>query len=119
MRYGWTGGAEAAPSWAKMWLAVLNCYSWDGMNVVPPEMLLQPKCSPAHLSKLWIFMRLVYVPFAFLYGKVRYKIKLHCQRIVLNLFIVVTQRFSCPEDELIVALRKVHQIILPCRSCSH
>lgn len=34
-------------------------------------MLLQPEWSPAHLSKYWVYMRAVYMPFAFLYGKVR------------------------------------------------
>lgn len=112
LRICFTGGAAAAPSWAKMWLAVLNCYSWDGMNVVPPEMLLQPKCSPGHLSKFWIFMRSVYVPFAFLYGKVRCRFHDVVKKLALIRFRPFTQRFSCPEDELIKALREVQLLFL-------
>ena len=26
------------PSWGKFWLAVLNVYSWEGMNTLLPEM---------------------------------------------------------------------------------
>jgi lanosterol synthase len=33
------GGAAAAPSWGKFWLAVLNVYEWEGMNPIPPELL--------------------------------------------------------------------------------
>lgn len=26
------------PSWGKFWLAILNVYSWEGMNTLLPEM---------------------------------------------------------------------------------
>lgn len=32
------GGAAGIPSWGKFWLAILNVYSWDGMNTLLPEM---------------------------------------------------------------------------------
>lgn len=32
------GGAVAIPSWGKFWLAVLNVYSWEGINTLFPEM---------------------------------------------------------------------------------
>ena len=32
------GGAVMAPSWAKLWLAVMGCYAWEGMNPLLPEM---------------------------------------------------------------------------------
>ena len=28
----------AVPSWGKMWLSVMNLYSWDGFNCVPAEL---------------------------------------------------------------------------------
>lgn len=28
----------AIPSWGKFWLAVLNVYSWEGLNTLFPEM---------------------------------------------------------------------------------
>lgn len=33
-----TGGAVGIPSWGKFWLAILNVYSWEGMNTLFPEM---------------------------------------------------------------------------------
>lgn len=33
-----TGGAVGIPSWGKFWLAILNVYSWEGMNTLLPEM---------------------------------------------------------------------------------
>ncbi|XP_070345193.1 lanosterol synthase isoform X2 [Equus asinus] len=32
------GGAVGIPSWGKFWLAVLNVYSWEGLNTLFPEM---------------------------------------------------------------------------------
>lgn len=32
------GGAVGIPSWGKFWLAILNVYSWEGMNTLLPEM---------------------------------------------------------------------------------
>uniref|UniRef100_A0A674J2A3 Terpene cyclase/mutase family member n=1 Tax=Terrapene triunguis TaxID=2587831 RepID=A0A674J2A3_9SAUR len=34
------GGAVGIPSWGKFWLAVLNVYSWEGMNTLFPELCL-------------------------------------------------------------------------------
>lgn len=31
------GGAVGIPSWGKLWLAVLNVYSYDGVNPIPIE----------------------------------------------------------------------------------
>lgn len=33
-----SGGAVGVASWGKFWLAVLNVYSWEGMNTLLPEM---------------------------------------------------------------------------------
>ena len=32
------GGAIGAPSWGKFMLSVLNVYSWEGNNPIPPEL---------------------------------------------------------------------------------
>jgi lanosterol synthase len=32
------GGATGIPAWGKFWLSVLNVYSWDGVNPIPPEL---------------------------------------------------------------------------------
>lgn len=31
------GGAIGIPQWGKVWLALLNLYSWSGVNPIPPE----------------------------------------------------------------------------------
>ena len=58
------GGAVMAPSWAKLWLAVMGCYAWEGMNPLPPEMWLLPYASWTgiglfHPGRYWCHCRMV------------------------------------------------------------
>ncbi|XP_029462593.1 lanosterol synthase isoform X2 [Rhinatrema bivittatum] len=62
------GGALGIPSWGKFWLAVLNVYSWEGMNTLFPEMWLFPAWMPAHPSTLWCHCRQVYLPMSYCYA---------------------------------------------------
>ncbi|XP_030661943.1 lanosterol synthase isoform X2 [Nomascus leucogenys] len=62
------GGAVAIPSWGKFWLAVLNVYSWEGLNTLFPEMWLFPDWAPAHPSTLWCHCRQVYLPMSYCYA---------------------------------------------------
>ncbi|XP_028291707.1 lanosterol synthase isoform X2 [Gouania willdenowi] len=62
------GGAAGIPSWGKFWLAILNVYSWDGMNTLLPEMWLFPTWMPAHPSTLWCHCRQVYLPMSYCYA---------------------------------------------------
>uniref|UniRef100_A0A8D1EH06 Terpene cyclase/mutase family member n=1 Tax=Sus scrofa TaxID=9823 RepID=A0A8D1EH06_PIG len=62
------GGALYTPSWGKFWLAVLNVYSWEGLNTLLPEMWLLPTWMPMHPSKLWCHCRQVYLPMAYCYS---------------------------------------------------
>uniref|UniRef100_A0A8C6ZFM5 Terpene cyclase/mutase family member n=1 Tax=Nothoprocta perdicaria TaxID=30464 RepID=A0A8C6ZFM5_NOTPE len=78
------GGAVGIPSWGKFWLAILNVYSWDGMNTLLPEMWLLPTWFPAHPSRLWCHCRQVYLPMSYCYAK----------------------RLSAEEDELVQSLRQ-------------
>ncbi|XP_059823406.1 lanosterol synthase isoform X2 [Hypanus sabinus] len=78
------GGAVGIPSWGKFWLAVLNVYSWEGMNTLFPEMWLFPRWVPAHPSTLWCHCRQVYLPMSYCYAK----------------------RLTAQEDELILSLRQ-------------
>ncbi|KAM6200130.1 lanosterol synthase isoform 1-T1 [Sarcoramphus papa] len=78
------GGAVGIPSWGKFWLAVLNVYSWEGMNTLLPEMWLLPTWFPAHPSRLWCHCRQVYLPMSYCYAR----------------------RLSAEEDELIWSLRQ-------------
>ena len=53
-----------APSWAKLWLAVMGCYAWEGMNPLPPEMWMLPYASWTgiglfHPGRYWCHCRMV------------------------------------------------------------
>uniref|UniRef100_F7DV81 Terpene cyclase/mutase family member n=1 Tax=Monodelphis domestica TaxID=13616 RepID=F7DV81_MONDO len=78
------GGALGIPSWGKFWLAVLNVYSWEGLNTLLPELWLFPTWMPAHPSTLWCHCRQVYLPMSYCYGT----------------------RLRGPEDELVRSLRQ-------------
>nr|WOJ37985.1 oxidosqualene cyclase 1 [Eupentacta fraudatrix] len=78
------GGAAAIPQWGKFWLCVLNCYRWEGMHTLFPELWLLPSWIPAHPSTLWIHCRYVYLGMSYLYGL----------------------KYCAPEDDLIRDLRK-------------
>ena len=43
------------PSWGKFWLAVLNVYSWEGMNTLLPEMWYMP-------PSMWMWGVLLVLP---------------------------------------------------------
>ncbi|ORY69166.1 terpenoid cyclases/protein prenyltransferase alpha-alpha toroid [Leucosporidium creatinivorum] len=62
------GGAAAAPSWAKLWLATLNLYSWEGTHPIPPELWLLPTWFPMSPTKWWSYNRMVVLPMTFLSG---------------------------------------------------
>lgn len=61
-------GALGAPLWAKLWLAVLGCYDWQGVSPVPPEMWILPEWFPFHPKNTWCHARMVALPMSFLYG---------------------------------------------------
>jgi len=59
-------GATHITSWGKFWLAVLGCYSWDGLNPTPPEFWLLPHAGWTgvgwiHPGRYWCHCRQVSV----------------------------------------------------------
>ncbi|XP_075664226.1 beta-amyrin synthase-like isoform X3 [Castanea sativa] len=48
---------------------ILGMFEWTGCNPMPPEFWLLPSFLPIHPAKMWIYCRLVYMPFSYLYGK--------------------------------------------------
>ncbi|KAI2660801.1 Lanosterol synthase [Labeo rohita] len=82
------GGAVGIPSWGKFWLAILNVYSWEGMNTLFPEMWLFPSWVPAHPSTLWCHCRQVYLPMSYCYAV----------------------RLSADEDPLVLSLRQRNNV---------
>ncbi|CAG8599931.1 10488_t:CDS:10 [Paraglomus occultum] len=63
------GGATGIASWGKLWLAVLNCYDWDGLNPIMPELWLLPYWLPFHPGRFWVHTRNVYLPMGYIYGR--------------------------------------------------
>ena len=78
------GGATGIPSWGKFYLAVLNCYDWQGFNSLFPEMWLFPKWLPVHPWRYWCHTRMVYLPMAYCYA----------------------ERIQAPENDLILSIRQ-------------
>ncbi|EEF42642.1 lupeol synthase, putative [Ricinus communis] len=78
------GGVTNIQIWGKIYLSVLGVYEWAGCDPVPPEFLLVPSFLPFSPGKLWCYLRTLYTPMAYLYGK----------------------RFVGPIMNLFVALRK-------------
>ncbi|WCJ39180.1 Lupeol synthase [Euphorbia peplus] len=78
------GGAINSQIWGKIFLSVLGVYEWAGCKPVPPEILLIPSFLPFSAEKLWCYLRTLYNPIAYLYGK----------------------KFVSPITDLIVQLRK-------------
>ncbi|XP_075666637.1 beta-amyrin synthase-like [Castanea sativa] len=63
------GGATHISSWGKSWLSILGVFEWAGSNPMPPEFWLLPPFLPMYPAKMWIYCRLVYLPFSYLYGR--------------------------------------------------
>ncbi|KAJ1254382.1 hypothetical protein BS78_K073000 [Paspalum vaginatum] len=63
------GGATFMASWGKFWLSVLGVYDWSGNNPVPPEFWLLPKFMPIHPGRMACYLRMVYMPISYIYGK--------------------------------------------------
>lgn len=63
------GGATFSASWGKFWLSVLGVYDWSGNNPVPPELWLLPYFLPFHPGRMSCYVRMVYMPMSYIYGK--------------------------------------------------
>jgi squalene-hopene/tetraprenyl-beta-curcumene cyclase len=55
------GGVAAAPLTARLWLAMLGCWSWDDLPEVPPEIIALPKWAPLNIYSFSAIMRLALV----------------------------------------------------------
>uniref|UniRef100_A0A8C6XE24 Terpene cyclase/mutase family member n=1 Tax=Naja naja TaxID=35670 RepID=A0A8C6XE24_NAJNA len=78
------GGALGAPHLGKVWLAIMNVYSWEGMNAPFPELWLLPTWVPGHPSTYWC----------------------HARHILLAMTYCQLNRLTAEEDELVRSLRQ-------------
>ena len=77
------GGAISIPSWGKMWLCIMNLYSYNGVAAVLPEMWLLPYWVPFAMGRFWCHSRMVTLPFGYFFGK----------------------KWQCPLDATLIAIR--------------
>ncbi|KAM3749858.1 hypothetical protein ACB098_05G217500 [Castanea mollissima] len=72
------GGQDNACARARKWvldrgdshqIRILGVFEWTGANPMPPEFWLLPPYVPMYPAKMWIYCRLVYLPFSYLYGR--------------------------------------------------
>ncbi|PRQ05787.1 Squalene--hopene cyclase [Enhygromyxa salina] len=62
------GGPARAPTWGRIWLALLGLYPWSEVQPLLPELWLLPESSPLHPRRLYCHMRLIYLGLSYLYG---------------------------------------------------
>lgn len=55
------GGVAAAQLTARVWLAMLGCWSWDDLPEVPPEIIALPKWAPLNVYSFSSVMRVALV----------------------------------------------------------
>ncbi|MCX6934708.1 MAG: squalene--hopene cyclase, partial [Verrucomicrobia bacterium] len=64
-----SGTPVKGAAWGKFILSVLNLYRWEGVTPVPPELYLLPKWFPAQPINISGYVRMVYLPMAYFYGR--------------------------------------------------
>ena len=64
-----SGTPVKAAAWGKFILSILNLYDWSGVTPVPPELYLLPKWIPIHPANISGYVRIVYLPMAYFYGR--------------------------------------------------
>ena len=63
------GTPVKAAAWGKFILSILNLYDWSGVSPVPPELYLLPKWFPLQPINISGYVRVVYLPMAYFYGR--------------------------------------------------
>jgi len=64
-----SGTPVKAAAWGKFILSILNLYDWSGVTPVPPELYLLPAWVPVQPINISGYVRIVYLPMAYFYGK--------------------------------------------------
>jgi squalene-hopene/tetraprenyl-beta-curcumene cyclase len=67
------GGIPKARVFTKIWLALFGLYPWDGVPVIPPEIMMAPKGLPFHLNEFSYWSRTTIVPLTILFHLQRTK----------------------------------------------
>ena len=62
------GGIERARNFTKIWLALLGEWPWEGLPVIPPEVVLLPRWFPINIYKFASWARGTMVPLTIVYA---------------------------------------------------
>jgi len=63
------GGAEKANSYTKIYLSLLNLYSWGRLPALPPELVLLPRFFYFNIYEISYWSRAILIPLSILYAK--------------------------------------------------
>lgn len=61
------GGIPRARVFTKIWLALFELYSWNGIPMIPPEILLAPRGLPFHILEFSYWSRVTIIPLTILF----------------------------------------------------
>ncbi len=67
------GGIPSARVFTKIWLALFNLFPWEGIPVIPPEILLAPRGLPFHILEFSYWSRVTIIPLTILFHLQRVK----------------------------------------------
>jgi len=62
------GGVERARNFTKIWLALLGEWPWEGLPVIPPEVVLLPRWFPINIYEFGSWARGTLVPLTIVYA---------------------------------------------------
>ncbi len=62
------GGLERVNSFEKVYLALFDCYPWDQVPALPPELVLFPNWIPFNIYEISYWSRAILVPLAVVYA---------------------------------------------------
>ncbi|MDB5036531.1 MAG: squalene-hopene cyclase [Bacteriovoracaceae bacterium] len=61
------GGIASCRVFTKIWLALFELFPWDGVPMIPPEILLAPKALPFHIYEFSYWSRTTIIPLTILF----------------------------------------------------
>lgn len=61
------GGIPKARVFTKIWFSLFGLYPWEGIPIIPPEILLAPRGTPFHILEFSYWSRSVIIPLTILF----------------------------------------------------
>jgi len=83
------GGIPKARVFTKIWLALFDLYSWEGIPIIPPEIMLSPRGTPFNIYEFSYWSRTVIIPLLILF---------HFKK-MLRLNFTIDELYLKPEDK--------------------